>query len=118
MASVYATLMASSAVTALVGAKVYQEVAPQDTAAPYITLSSGGGHTNPYLGDLPGIDNPIIMFDIWARTAADREAIYQAVIDAMDPVGNMLSQPMSGWEFETKLYRLSFEYSLWIVRST
>lgn len=115
-APVYSTLIASGAVTALVSTRVYEDAAPQDVAKPYITFSYSGGLTNNYLGDLPGIDNLVVQIEITALTAASRAAIMAAVIAALDPVANMVSQPMTIWEFETKTYRLMLEYSFWVGR--
>lgn len=120
MPPVYQTLMASVALVAIVGPRVYMDNAPQTgsapSPAPYVIWSGMGGRTNNYLGDLPGIDNPIIMFQIYANNASQREAIYQAMIAALDPVANMLSQPITGWDFETKLFVSTFEYSYWVGR--
>lgn len=115
-APVYATLIASGAVTALVSTRIYPDTAPQDSVKPYITFSDVGGQTNNYLGDVPGIDNQVVQIEITALTSASREAIKNAVIAALDPVANMVSQPMGTWEFETKTYRLMLEYSFWVGR--
>ncbi len=80
-APVYATLIASGAVTALVSTRIYPDAAPQDSAKPYITFSDVGGIANNYLGDVPGIDNPVVQIEITALTSASREAIKNAVID-------------------------------------
>ena len=113
---IYTTLIASSALTAIVGQRIYMDNAPQGVAKPYVTWTYVGGRTSPFLGDVPGIDNQVCMFDIWSENATQRDAIYAAMIAVLDPVANMLAQPMSGWEFETKLFRLTFDYSFWRAR--
>ncbi len=120
MVHVYTLLMSSSPLVAIIGPRAYMDMAPQTsglvTPSPYVIWSGMGGRTNPYLGDIPGIDNPVIIFEIYAQTAAQRESIYNAMIAVLDPAGNMLQQPMTFWDFESKLFKAVFEYSFWIGR--
>lgn len=79
-----ARLTAAAPVTALVGQKIYWEQAPQGTVRPYLTMLDV---TQLLPQHLKGFDLEFarVQVDVWANTYASKQAIMQAVIDALVP---------------------------------
>lgn len=80
---------AASTITALVGTRVYADVAPGEAAAPFIvyqTIATSG--TTTHDGER-NLEFPLIQFSCWAATKAEVIAIASAVNTLLD--GNTIS---------------------------
>ncbi len=80
---------AASTITALVGTRVYSDIAPGDAAAPFIvyqTVATGG--TTTHDGER-NLEFPLIQFSCWAKTKAAAIAMASAVNALLD--GNTIS---------------------------
>jgi len=118
---VFQTLLASPAVTAIVGsglgARIYRHSsAPQDTTQPYITWFLVSGAPENTLSELPSIDRMSIQVDCWSLSDQGIEDMATAVRDAIEPYAHMLSVPVDSQEPDTKLYRISLQFDWWQSR--
>lgn len=113
-------LLASTEVAALVGTnpvRIFRDVAPQDTARPYVVWSVIFGAAENYLAQRPGIDNFRVQIDCWGDDEAQVEDLARAVRDALEGqrvvmIGINSALP----DFETSLRRYSFDWSFWVDR--
>jgi len=111
-------LAAASTITAIVGTRIYADVADGSTAAPYLVwqvISTGGDTTHD--GDR-SIEFPLIQFNCWATGKASAIALASAVNAVLD--GNTLSgssgitfqfsNQFGSYESDTKLFGEILEY--------
>ena len=80
---------AASTITALVGTRVYSDIAPGDAAAPFIvfqTIATTG--TTTHDGER-NLEFPLIQFSCWAKTKAAAIALASAVNTLLD--GNTIA---------------------------
>lgn len=83
---VHSYLRAQSALTAIVGSRIYHERLPEDfTIAQAVVFSRRGGVTNPYSPDLL---EPSFQFKCYGSTAEDAEEVYRALYDALQGIEN------------------------------
>lgn len=110
------TLLAASAVTAIVGQRVYQQVAQQDTTQPYViwaVVTSAPGNN---LSQTPEYDDQRIQIDCWSPSQSQARLLGQAVRDAIETQTHIVYGPWSDYETETKLYRWSMDAEYWLDR--
>ena len=115
--SIYQWLSIDSAITSIVGDKLYANVAPQRVDPPYVIWDMASGFPQNYLGENPGIDHQVVDFRCYSRSAAEAEALATAVRDVVQDRGQSTSSPISEWEFETKLYVVMLSFSFWTNRA-
>jgi hypothetical protein len=114
---VYTWLTGSSPVETIVGTRVYRhQSAPQDTTRPYVTWGLLTGAPENELSDLPVIDRCSIEVDCWHQTDEGVEDLATAVRNAIEPYGHMLAVTVDLREPETKLYRMSMQFDIWLSR--
>lgn len=110
------------AVTAIIGtdpARVYGNgMAPQNAPLPHVTWQVIAGVPEAIL-DAPGIDNYRVQVDCWAVDAATRSTLALAVRDAMERDGAnvMVSENGHSVDPDTRQYRWSADFSLWVPRA-
>lgn len=116
IAPLYQIAMASSAVVALVGTRVYPfgHVDGQP-AKPYVVWQGAAGRPENYLGDLPDVDHLTTQVDVYAASAASALATAKALRDAFEPVAYVVSWRGESRDPETKNYRFGFDVA-WIVQ--
>lgn len=114
---VYQTLNVVSAVTSIVGQRIYRhDRAPQDTTRPYITWFLVVGTPENELSDVPGIDRQTIQVDCWHQEDVGVVTLATAVKDAIEPIAHCTSIPINGREVETKLYRIGLQFDWFLSR--
>ena len=114
---IYAVLAADAGVTALVSTRIYDQRAPESSAA-----------TKPYLvgrviADVPendmdgasGTDYYRIQFDIVATTKASAKAVLTALRSALNPHGYELTC-LDGLDEVTDLRRIITDWGFWLNR--
>lgn len=119
-APVFATAVASGAVTALLGTAptrlyLFGE-APQDVAKPYAVWQSVSGAPANYLGTLPDVDRFTVQIDVYATTASSARSVAQALRDAFEPVAYVVSWRGESRDATTKNYRYSFDVEFHVER--
>ena len=120
MPDIYSKLMASSAVTTLMGSpkpRIYPwSGVPQNAAKPYATYGVYNGNPQNFLDQAPDMDNKGTQIDIWADTAASASACFAAIRDVLEPIGHMLSFSGVNKDAETQLYNARMEFDFWEAR--
>ena len=106
---VFTALQASSAVTSIVGTKVYRHGrAPEGTAPPYVTWFLVSAVPEQTLSDAPDLDRCPIQVDCYHQTDAGIEALATAVRLALEAQAVVTSVPINSYDaLGTKLYRIA-----------
>lgn len=113
-------LTSSSAVTALLGARLYPEELPQNVALPaaVLTLVSDVGRDAFDTQASSVLRNARVQIDIYDRDFDGAEAAANAVDDALQAKKSASFSALQAdrrhfLEKETKLYRVSMDFSVW-----
>lgn len=104
------------ALASLASGQVFPDVAPANTAAPWLTYQAVGGQVFPTLDSAtPGLRNSRMQVSVWAKTRAQAadlmEQAFQALVNPAVkavPVG----APISTFEGDTLLYGSSLDVSI------
>lgn len=131
--ALYSYLSTKASVTAVVGIRIYPQVAPDSAAYPFITYNVTNEQHDHSMGGATGLANPSIQIDVWAETVANRVAIAEVVRNALDGFrGNMGTENLnirncflqnrsnfneSDGEGKTPIYRSSMDFSIWHVET-
>lgn len=113
----YSCLSSSQALRALVGERIYNSVAPQDTRGAYVVFTPTGSVRFPTAGDGMPCGYPAFQIDIYAQRVADVAIIGDEIQNALRGApmfhARMLSDQGITTEQGTELFRHSAEYRLW-----
>lgn len=114
-ADIYATLQA------LVGGRVFPDVAPLDTPRPYLTYQQIGGRPIHYTDNAtPGLKHGYFQINVWAGTRASAAALSLQIEDAFRAQAQMAVIPESGpiaqREPDLNLYGTVQDFSIWSSR--
>lgn len=108
--NLYALLSATSAVTAVVGDRIYGHgEAPQDTTRPYVTFFDVTDQPFDQISGPPCADRDSVQIDCWHQNKAGIRALSIAVRDALDGAGHANRVVVDTRESATKLYRIAFQ---------
>lgn len=102
-----------SAVSALVGTRIYPMKAPQSVTNPYITYQVINDNSNQCLGGSVYQNDTRFQIDCWSTTYSEAKAIKEAVLSAL--IGFKSSNSISNmddYEDETQLYRQLIDFKL------
>lgn len=107
-----------SALRALVGDRVFPDVAPPTTARPYITYQAVGGEAVNFVeGGAPGTRNARVQVNVWADTRLQASQVGNAAEDilrsvaALQPV--VLGAAVSMFDEDTGLRGQRQDFSFW-----
>lgn len=113
---VHAALMASTAVTNLIGstpARAFRHgEAPQNVVAPYVTWSVFGVAENGLSGACADVWR--VQIDCWSNGDAQVETLAAAVRAAIEPKAHLQSYDNDERDTETRRYRISMSFD-WIT---
>lgn len=101
---------------ALVSNRAFPMVAPEGTATPYITYQVISNIPVVCLDGITGTENRRFQIDGWADSyaaAKTLESSIKAAFAASVTIVNVPLSTMDGYEPETKLYRVTMDYSVW-----
>jgi hypothetical protein len=112
-AEVYAALQG------LAGGRVFPDVAPENTAVPYITYQAVGGEPVNFLsGEAPGKTNARMQINVWAKTRIEASELGAQVEDAIRAATHLQPEVLTGRVAtydETTQYRGTMQdVSLWL----
>lgn len=109
----YTVLKGSSAVTTLVGTRIYRHgTAPQEVSPPYVTWSAPAGFAeNAFDGACADVWR--LQVDCWSATDAGVESLASAVRAAIEPVAHLIGYVADERDATTSRYRLSMVFD-WI----
>lgn len=123
--AVYNALAGHAGLSALIGARVFPDVAPQNTAKPYCVWSEVSLVQANNMGgsvESGGLDNYRISVTSWA-TASDRGAtkaretdgqVRLAMIAATGFKSLLVDSRAMGYEEDTKLHGVQSDFSIWL----
>ena len=105
--------MAASAVTAIVGSRIYQSIVPQEITQPYVVWSVVTSAPGNNLSDPPEYDDQRIQIDCWSTSQSQCRALAKAVRDAIEAQTHIVYGPWTDYEPDTKLFRWSMDAEYW-----
>lgn len=107
-----------SAVSALVGLRVYPVQAPQGVATPYVTYSLVAAVPANQLDGVADVDQRRIQIDTYAATYAEARSVMSACRNELEwgIRGYCISENFTDYEADTQLFRCSADFSFWLPR--
>jgi len=92
----------------VINPRTYPDVAPEGTAAPYVTWQALGGESIRYADNTADSRFPTIQVSVWSRTRMEASTMIQQIEDALCASSAFQAlpqgEPMSTHERETGLY--------------
>ena len=120
MANIFSLLRDTPAVTALLGTKPLRfypwSNAPEKSTKPYATYGTYNGVPENYVTNVPDIYNLGTQVDIWAESVDSCEDVFEAIRDALEPIGHLTSFQSVTRDPETNLYTARMEFDFWQAR--
>ena len=92
-------------------AQVHPLVLPQESAYPAITYQNITDVPHNHLKGSSSTVNARVQVDIWAKSYKEAKDLYQSVKSAMS--GSLVLGTNEFYEKETRLYRVSIDFSVW-----
>lgn len=115
---IYTALTGNVTVAAVVSARVYPLIMPQDPTLPAITYQRMGSDPVNDLQGYSGLENAHIMLNSWGTRYDTVKELAEDVHEAMDKAGtfkSVLVNDMDGYDPDTGLYVVSQDFSCWDV---
>lgn len=115
--SFFSIMNANNAVKALLGTPVLR-IYPFGTklgttpTMPYALFKTVSSSPYNYLGDTPDIDLSSIQVDIYSETADNVEDCFNAIRDAIEPSGYLISYNTDNTDIENNKYHITMEIDL------
>lgn len=99
----------------LVSGRCYPLVAPDKPTFPYITFQVVSNIPNVTLNGRNATENRRLQIDIWDRSYGGSKTLEGSVKTAMDSAAfvNVPVLYSETYEVDTKVYRVSMDYSIW-----
>ncbi len=114
---VQALLIASAAVTAIVGDRIYKAgMAPQDVQRPYITMSVISNLPQLNVTQAADSDDRRIQIDVWHPDEKQARLLAQAVQDAIEEDNDIIFGPVDGYDAVVRMYRWTMDAEFWTGR--
>lgn len=110
---VYTTLTAGSP---SLGARVFAIIAEQGAVAPYVVYSLISSVPLDNLEGRPSLDNRRVQIDCYATTYKAAKNLFYACRDRLEAISHLTSESFVNYESDTKLFRVSGDFSLWLNR--
>lgn len=116
-----ATLLSSTALTTIVGQKVFDTIMPQGTLLPAVTFQKLSGSPANCLYGPTGLENIEVQIDAWAMQKAQVKEMAKAIRAIMPATGAMwgarLTMDEDMFDEEAKVYRVCMSYDVWFLES-
>lgn len=114
-------LLADAAVKALVGDRIFPQVAKQETARPYITYAVVSDVPEATQDGAPAdlLRSARLQLDMWSATYGQAHQLARAVDNVVGALAGTdlsatLESAMDLYEDETQLHRVSADYIVWL----
>jgi len=104
------------AVAAIVGTRIYQDIARPDAVAPYVVWSRLAVVPENNLSNPPPGDRESISVDVFAKTEAQRDALTVAVRNALEARGHVLTIQSLGQDVDTQNWRMTLDADIHSTR--
>jgi hypothetical protein len=111
--TIYDTLIADTAVDAIVDGRVYAIVMPENSQSyPCITFQRISGTPDVALSGHTGLDQVRVQIDCWAKTFQAAKDLGVLVRTAFTDIG-IVKSDFDYYEADTKLFRVSQDFQFW-----
>jgi len=118
--NIFSILNASTTVKAIFGSnplRVYPwGMAPENCEKPYATYLVFSGSPANTLGENPTVDNLGTQIDVWAENGSAAVSGAEAIRDALQSTGYMLSFAFEPPDEDTNLYRQRMDFNFFEAR--
>lgn len=121
-------LLADAAIAGLVSARIYSDVLTQHDTMPAIVLTVIDGDSVYSTAGMSGLAAVKVQVDVWAENPGDRYDLadlvrlrmtaYSGAIGAGQAQGIFLDSTRDLYDDATKLYRRSFDFTVWNEEAT
>lgn len=108
--------LVDTALAGLADGRVYPDVAPANTARPYIVYQAAGGVDETTFDGMSQLQNCRMQVAVWADGRLSAALLMQQVLQALTaaPVrGKPIGAPVSDYEDDTHLYGSRIDLSIW-----
>jgi hypothetical protein len=114
--AIQGALAGSGALTAIVQSRIYQTVAPEDAARPYVVWTLVSAVPENQLSETAEDDDQRVQVDTFSGSQPQARQAIQAAADACEAIGYIVFGPWFSFEDDTKLHRGSFDVEVWTKR--
>lgn len=111
-----------SALSGLVGGRVFPDVAPLNTTRPYVTYQQIGGKPINYVENsaAPTLQHGFFQFNVWAASRAEAASLTKQLADTLRTSSAFTarpdSEPIAQHEPDLDLYGTIQDFSIWSAR--
>lgn len=119
LSRLYEALKSSSAITHIVDNRIWQTMAPETTTRPYIVYFVATAVPENTLSEPPQVDDQRVQIDCYVPQTtgtAVANALKDAIVAAIEPIGYIVYGPWNAPESETRLLRWSMDLEYWNFR--
>ena len=111
-ATLFATLNNNSALTALVGSKIYPNVAPDNVAVPYITYQVVVGTPYSLINTAHSTERKLFQVNCIANTYTNAKAIAEACKNAINGTVGYFKDEGDDYFYQTENHRVRLDFAL------
>ena len=102
-------------------ARTYPDIAPEGTAAPYITWQGLGGESARFMDNTAADKrNTLMQINVWSKTRLEALTLIRQIEDALCDSASFVAtpqgEPLSTYEPETLLYGCIQRFEIWATR--
>lgn len=116
IAPIDSLLRGSSAVTAMVGSRIYRSQAADGATTPYIVWTIVSAIPENNLSELPELDEAVIQVDCYADKQSDSRKLCEAMQAVLESNYHIIFGPSESREDDTKLWRWLFQLTAFTER--
>jgi hypothetical protein len=112
-------LKGASAVTNIVGERIWLTFVPEAQTRPYIVYFIATAVPENTLSEAPQVDDQRVQIDLYVPQTtgtAVANTLKDAVLVAIEPIGHVVFGPWNAYESDTRLLRWSMDLEYWNFR--
>jgi hypothetical protein len=112
-------LKGASAVTNIVGDRIWLTFVPEAQTRPYIVYFIATAVPENTLSEAPQVDDQRVQIDLYVPQTtgtAVANTLKDAVLVAIEPIGHVVFGPWNAYESDTRLLRWSMDLEYWNFR--
>ena len=109
-----------TAIKGLCGNRAFPDIAPIDTAKPYVTYTQIGGEGMATVGGVSSLQHGRFQFNVWGDSRSScgvlMKQIEAALVAASSFKARPIGAPSSSYDFDMKLYGSMQDFSIYSPR--
>lgn len=116
----FSTLALNSGINSIVGNRIYPVIAPETVTPSFIVYTRAVTNPTNSLTGTNALNNPLFQVDAYSRThnqARSLGILIREAILAATPFSAVWRDTRDDYEPDTKLYRVSLDFSIWTTNS-